>query len=271
MIFTSLCFATVRFVSVPFDAGANIKGAAQGPATLQKSFKFDTITIKCDNRDNVAIFEDIKRNVLDIVKNNDFPVCFGGDHSIAIGSGAAVSNYASSILWMDAHADFNTPESSETQNLHGMPLAILHGLGSQNYTSICDSFPSRNNIHIFGARDIDAEESKLLEKYNIKCTTMSTIKRYGVDYCMRQVIRNLPGRIHLSFDVDVMDPSVCPGVSTPVSNGLDYEQLEICLQHLNECKRVRSLDIVEFNPLFDENEKTISLIRFMLKYMGLLT
>jgi len=255
----------ISLLGIPYDKGANIRGAALAPEKVQDILRHTVDMVDTEIDDYTSILKTTKNKVIDIHKQNKIPVCIGGDHSIAIASASAMSSKFPTILWMDAHADFNTPETSETQNLHGMPLSILHGLGEKKFTSLCDEFYTKERIHLFGIRDVDKEEMKLLKSYNISCTPMSFVHAYGADYCMTKVLSKIgTNRIHLSFDMDVIDPLYCPGVSTKVQKGMDLTQLDICLNILRDSNKIGSMDIVEYNPLNDVNDKTAYCIRYML-------
>ena len=255
----------ISLIGIPYDKGANIYGSCLGPEKVQGILGQSIDMIDTKVEDYTRILCHTKKKVYDIQRQNKIPVCIGGDHSVAIASASAMSSRFPSILWIDAHADFNTPETSETQNLHGMPLSILHGLGENKYTDLCDEFYTNDRIHLFGIRDVDKEEMKLLKKYNISYTFMSSVHMYGADYCMRKAMSSLASNnIHVSFDMDVIDPMYCPGVSTKVSNGMDLTQLDICLNILRDSQRIVSMDIVEYNPLNDLDDKTGNCIKYML-------
>ena len=256
----------VDFFSIAYDSSASKKGVASGPERIGEYLQIKMHNIDVSKKE-VEIFSSLKDNVHRSLRTGNFPVCIGGDSSIAIGSCAAFSYYSPSILWMDAYADFKKNDSPTSR----CALAILNGIGDKKFTSLCDQSYSADRIHVFGARNIDDEEVKLLCEKGIKVTTISSIKRYGVDYCIRKALEKLPGKLHVSFDMHVMDPSCCKGVSMPVADGIDFEQLNTCLHHIRDCRRLSSIDMVGFNPHFD-NKDDISLncVKYIFKELQLI-
>tara|TARA_B100000482_G_C12598237_1_gene294118 strand:- start:504 stop:1298 length:795 start_codon:yes stop_codon:yes gene_type:complete len=243
----------IGLVGIPYDKGTHIYGSALGPEKVQGILRENIDMVDTNHNDYIRILNDAKKKVSDICMQGKIPVCIGCDHSVTIASASAMSSKFPSILWMDAHAEFNTPE-----------MSILHGLGKQKYTTICDETYTNDRIHLFGIRDVDPEEIFFLKSNNITCTPMSLVHMYGADYCMRRALSTLTNRIHVSFDMDVMDPLYCPGVSTKVPNGMDLTQLDVCLDILRDSRKIASMDIVEYNPLNDFDDKTGLCIRYML-------
>ena len=206
---------------------------------------------------------------VEMVSEGLFPVFLGGDHSISIGTVSGVASAADSpgtgrtgILWLDAHADFNTPETSPSGNVHGMPLAILAGRGYPELVDIGGGTAVRgSDIVIVGLRSVDREERELLTKAGVNVYTMKDVDAYGVASVMRDALKNLSHleRIHLSFDLDVLDPEVAPGVGTPVRGGLTYREAHLVMELINEAGVVTSLDVVEVNPILDARNGTAEL------------
>ncbi len=203
-----------------------------------------------------------------MVSNGLFPVFLGGDHSVSIGTVLGVSGVVAGasgrtgVLWLDAHADFNTPETSPSGNVHGMPLAILTGLGYSELVNIGGGTAVRaGDIAIVGLRSVDREERELLGEAGVNVYTMKDVDAYGVASVVRSALRDLShlDRLHLSFDLDVLDPEVAPGVGTPVRGGLTYREAHLVMELINEAAVVTSLDVVEINPILDSRNGTAEL------------
>jgi len=203
-----------------------------------------------------------------MVSNGLFPVFLGGDHSVSIGTVPGVSGVVAGasgrtgVLWLDAHADFNTPETSPSGNVHGMPLAILTGLGYSELVNIGGGTAVRaGDIAIVGLRSVDREERELLGEAGVNVYTMKDVDAYGVASVVRSALRDLShlDRLHLSFDLDVLDPEVAPGVGTPVRGGLTYREAHLVMELINEAAVVTSLDVVEINPILDSRNGTAEL------------
>jgi arginase len=193
-------------------------------------------------------------------------VLLGGDHSISIGTVSGVANVAETgrtgILWLDAHADFNTPETSPSGNVHGMPLAVLTGHGHPDLVNIGGGGAVRaEDVAIVGLRSVDREEREFLARAGVNVYTMKDIDAYGVASVLRSALKDLShlDRVHLSFDLDVVDPEIAPGVGTPVRGGLTYREAHLVMELINEAAAVASLDIVEINPILDTKNGTAEL------------
>ena len=201
-----------------------------------------------------------------MVSEGLFPVFLGGDHSISIGTVSGVANAAETgrtgILWLDAHADFNTPETSPSGNVHGMPLAVLTGRGHPDLVNIGGGAAVRaEDVAIVGLRSVDREEREFLARAGVNVYTMKDIDAYGVASVLRSALKDLShlDRVHLSFDLDVVDPEIAPGVGTPVRGGLTYREAHLVMELINEAAVVASLDIVEINPILDAKNGTAEL------------
>src|SRR5258707_1243451 len=194
---------------------------------------------------------------------NEFPLVLGGDHSIALGSVTGVTRVHKDvgILWIDAHADFNTEETTPSGNIHGMALAALAGLGNNRLTEIGGWSPKLNTqrIVIVGARDLDHDEQHLLRTHNIHVFTMSDIDQRGISDVMQQALA-LAGQanngIHLSLDMDALDPTYAPGVGTPVRGGLTYREAHLAMELIADSGRLVAMDVVEVNPILDRENAT---------------
>lgn len=198
-----------------------------------------------------------------IVASGAFPLVLGGDHSIAIGTLAGlVKHYQNlGVIWYDAHADLNTKETSPSGNIHGMPLAISLGIGHEGLTGIYgkEMKIKAENIVIIGARSLDDGEKELIRDKGIKVYTMHEIDRLGMTRVMEDTIDYLRDRtdgVHLSLDLDALDPNDAPGVGTPVAGGISYRESHLAMEMLEESKLITSAEFVEVNPILDEKNRT---------------
>jgi arginase len=220
----------------------------------------------------VAASKNIFGAVSAILEDGEFPVILGGDHSIAIGTFSAISADARTdgkqvgLLWFDAHADINTPATSMTGNIHGMPLAVLLGDGPGELTSLGEFSPKLNSKYFahVGARDLDqGERSRILEKgLRDSFFTMSDIDRRGMPACMEDALRIVsaaPGGFAVTFDVDAIDPTFAPGSGTLVRGGLTYREAHLALETIAAHGGMRSFEIVEVNPMLDQSNITVEL------------
>ncbi|WP_293915264.1 arginase [Deinococcus sp.] len=198
-----------------------------------------------------------------------FPISLGGDHSVSMGTvpGAARGRRCG-LIWVDAHADFNTPGSSESGNIHGMPVAHLTGLGDARLSGIGvdesgDGWHVRpEDIVMIGLRSVDRRERELVAEAGIKAFTMKDVDQLGITRIAQETLERLSHveRLHVSFDADALDPTVCPGVGTPVPGGLSYREGHLLMELFSESGRVTSLDIVEVNPILDVRNQTASVM-----------
>jgi len=195
-----------------------------------------------------------------------FPVTLGGDHSVSMGTvtgnarrGGEQAGARTGLIWVDAHSDYNTPQSSPSGNIHGMPVAHLTGLGDPGLAGLGGGWKLRpEDIVMIGIRSVDASERGLLREAGIKAYTMKDVDQLGITRIVGETLEHLGGvqRLHLSFDADALDPAVCPGVGTPVPGGLTYREGHLLMELLSESGRVTSLDIVEVNPVLDTRNQT---------------
>lgn len=224
--------------------------------------------------------EDLAVEVRNILDAGELPLTLGGDHSIAIGSIAGVSSFFRQrdeqvgLIWFDAHADMNTPESSPSGNIHGMPLAALLGYGSPALTEIAGFAPKLNPkfcAHI-GARDLDQGERQLIRELGIRFFTMREIDERGMAACMDEalaVASRAPAGYCVTFDVDVMDPGDAPGSGTLVRGGLTYRESHLGMEKIAEAGGMRSLEVVEINTALDVNNRTAELgVELILSALG---
>lgn len=196
-----------------------------------------------------------------------FMLIVGGDHSLAIGALAGLSDASErlGVLWIDAHPDFNTPASSPSGNIHGMSLAVACGRGHRDLRLIADRDPmiEETDVFILGARDIDAEELDELEESAVTLVSTPGLREHGVTESVLHAAESLATRcdhIHLSFDIDVLDPAFVPGTGTPVPGGLTPDEALDLLRALAKSGLIRSMEIVEFNPNLDPHGKTRGLV-----------
>ena len=200
----------------------------------------------------------------DCVQSGDFPIFLGGDHAIAMGTIGGVSACAATgVIWIDAHADFNTPATSPSGNLHGMPLSHLVGLGLPELVNLGRPGPKLNPHHVvlIGLRNVDAGERAHLRGLGIRAYTMRDIDERGLAAIARETIIHLAPlpRVHISLDMDSLDPRFASGVGTPVPGGLTYREAHLLMEMLAESRKVTSLDIVEINPILDQGNTTAEL------------
>lgn len=267
-------------IGAPSDLGANIRGSLMGPAAIRTAGLFDQLKsskINATDLGDITVpirnFSDSEHFLDDIIKicgnlkhsfsrsysNNNTPVLLGGDHSLSIGTLAAFTNSFQNknigLIWIDTHADINTPNTTPSGNIHGMPISTLLGSGHSELVSLFDkcTIPAEN-IVLIGLRDIDEFEKDLIRDSGVRYYTMRDIDELGIQKVIIEVqntlIKNVDG-IHVSFDLDVMDPTQVPGVSTPVHGGLTLREAHLALEMLYESGKVVSADFVELNPFND--------------------
>lgn len=206
--------------------------------------------------------ERIAARVAAAVERGALPLVLGGDHSVALGTlgGLASVHGAGGVLWIDAHADVNTPESSPTGNVHGMPLAAALGLAGAGFESDAWPLPAVDprKVALVGVRELDPGERLLLRDAGVRVFTMSEIDRIGVERAIRESLDRIGGAkfVHLSLDLDVLDPDVAPGVGTPVRGGLTYREAHLAMELVAESGLVGSLEVVEVNPILDSENTT---------------
>lgn len=198
-------------------------------------------------------------------KEGKFPIIIGGDHSIALGSisGMAVERKNLGVIWIDAHGDMNTDAITESGNIHGMPLALLQGHGDPDLVKCFHSEPKikSENVVVLGARDLDFKERELMDKLGVKHISYQNVLDRGLPAILKEIKDHLKvENIHISFDVDSIDPNFAPGVSTPVHIGFTPEEMFETFDFIFRNYNVSSVDIVEFNPVNDEDEKTCKFV-----------
>ncbi|MCK9408945.1 MAG: arginase [Bacteriovoracaceae bacterium] len=281
----------IHLLGVPMDLGAGRRGVDMGPSAIRiagVSEKLQSlghnvieegdISTKIPEQQKVKnpklkYLPEIVRacsllaaKIEKILDSGGFPLVLGGDHSIAIGTIAGVSNYCKKknkklgVLWVDAHGDMNTDVTSPSGNIHGMPAAASIGLGALELTSIGGDFQKLDpkNLVMIAIRDLDTGEKAAIRKNNIPIFTMEDIDKHGMAVIITKALRKLKDVdfIHVSFDLDAMDPKECPGVGTPVKGGLDYREAHLIMETLSENNRLNSLEVVEANPILDNRNQS---------------
>ena len=207
--------------------------------------------------------------VLAELQQNRLPILLGGDHCLGIGSIAAVARHCRAtgrklrVLWLDAHADFNTNVLTPSGNLHGMPVACLCGHGPQPLVEIGGAVPALNpkSIRQIGIRSVDAGEKRFVHQAGLEVFDMRYIDEMGMRHTMELALATLDAQTHLhvSFDVDFLDPEIAPGVGTTVPGGPSYREAQLCMEMIADTGRLASLDVMELNPALDIRNKTAEL------------
>ncbi len=209
----------------------------------------------------------LARKVETLLTKDYFPLILGGDHSTAIGTVAGISGFCNKkkstlgIIWIDAHADMNTEITTPSGNIHGMPLAIALGLGDKRLTHI-NSFSPKvkvENVVLIGVRDVDIFEAQTIKENKLNVYTMTEVDKMGIHRIILKVLNDFKSRvdhIHISFDMDGIDPDFAEGVGTPVPGGLTYRESQLLMEMVADCGCMNSLEILEVNPILDVKNKT---------------
>jgi len=207
----------------------------------------------------------IARLVSQAAREEMTPLVLGGDHSVALGTlgGLGGALGPGGVLWIDAHADLNTPDTSPSGNIHGMVLAAALGLCGEEFESADWSLPAVDpaRVALVGVRRVDTGEKETLRRHGIRIATMSDVDRLGIERCIREALAHVagPGFVHVSLDADVIDPDVAPGVGTPVRGGLSYREAHLAMELVAEAGIASSLEVVEVNPILDRRNETARL------------
>jgi len=279
----------LSIIGVPMDLGQTRRGVDMGPSAIRYAGvieRIENIGYSVEDKGNIEIAlaervhsdentnlknlkavadasERLAQTVSDVITNKRFPLVLGGDHSIAIGTLAGVSRHYKNlgVIWYDAHGDLNTADTSPSGNIHGMPLAASIGIGDDALTRIGGYTPKvkPENIVIIGARSLDEGEKELIKEKGIKVYTMHEIDRMGMTKVMEETIlylRDKTDGVHLSLDLDGLDPHDAPGVGTPVIGGISYRESHLAMEMLAESQLITSAEFVEVNPILDERNKT---------------
>lgn len=225
-----------------------------------------------------ATCERIAAKVLEETRAGAMPLVLGGDHSVALGTlgGLAAAHGAGGVLWIDAHSDINTPETSPSGNVHGMSLAAALGLAGDAFESDVWPLPAveAKRVALIGVRSLDDGERKLLREAGVRVFTMSEIDRIGLERAVAEALDRVAGGgfVHVSLDMDALDPEIAPGVGTPVRGGLTYREAHLALELVSESGLAGSLEVVEVNPILDrENTTATTAVELVASALGATT
>lgn len=295
----------VNIIGFPMDLGADRRGVDMGPSALRiaglkekleklgyKVIDSGDINIQIMERQKITnhklkyLNEILKTSKLlaskveKVLDKEQFPICIGGDHSMAIGSIAGIASHCRKnklklgVIWIDAHADMNTDETSPSGNIHGMPLAAALGIGNSHLTNFYGFAPKvkPENCALIGLRSIDSLEKLNIKNLNPVVYTMTDIDKLGIHRIISRVLKQFKEKvdhIHISFDLDAVDPSVAPGVGTPIRGGLSYRETHLLMESIAECGCMSSLEVTEINPILDnKNESAIFAADVIASVMG---
>lgn len=291
----------VRIIGVPVDLGADRRGVDMGPSAIRYAgivSKIQKLGIQVDDWGNISVAiprsgshgdpnckylkeisqysQLLAQEVFQACEDKCLPLVIGGDHSIAIGavSGAAKACEKMGLIWFDSHGDFNTPETTVSGNIHGMPLAVLTGKGPDALINCAGNLPkvAEENIVLIGVRCLDKEEARLMAKSKMTIFTMKEVDRMGIRDVVTQAIaiaKKGTSGVHVSLDMDVIDPITAPGVGTPVRGGLSYREIHLAMELIAEDGIVTSVDISEVNPILDQRNTTAELaVDLVLSMLG---
>ncbi len=283
---------TVNLIGFPMDLGADRRGVDMGPSAVRIANlqgKLEQLGYKViDSGDiNIQIMEKQKignpklkylneilrtskilaSRIEKVLEKNQFPLCIGGDHSMALGTIAGISSYCKKnklrmgVIWIDAHPDMNTDITSPSGNIHGMPLAASLGIGNEKLVNFYGFKPKikPENCALIGIRSIDVLERVSIKNLNLPVYTMSDIDKLGIHRVITRVLKHFKenvDHIHVSFDLDSVDPSIVPGVGTPVPGGLSYREAHLIMEAIAECGCMSSLEVTEVNPILDNKNKS---------------
>ncbi len=286
-------FDKIAIIGVPQDLGASRRGVDMGASAIRiagihsainklgyNTYDFGNISCHDIDQSGIINFDNnlnyldqiidscnmLKTRVEEAIDQNYLPIVLGGDHSIAIGTLAGMKRLhggRTGILWIDAHGDFNTDETSKSGNIHGMPFAVINNIGSRRLLDIGPS-PSviEENSVLIAARDLDREEVELLRNSKVTVFTMSDIDKLGMHEVAHRAIKiatNDVDYLHVSFDIDSLDPDFAPGTGTRVPGGLTYREAHLLMELVHDSGKLSSIEMVEINPTLDIRNKTAQL------------
>lgn len=285
---------TIRLIGAPTDIGASRRGASMGPealrvASLEQALQQHGLPV-LDGGDVsgpanpqqppvdglrhmvevVAWNQKVHDAVYACLADGQLPLLMGGDHALAIGSISAVARYCREqrkkllVLWLDAHADANTRDSTPSGNIHGMPVACLLGIGPPALTAVSGVVPALlpQAIRQIGIRSVDRLEKQHLHELGLQVFDMRHIDEHGMRLTMQQALAGIDAdtHLHVSFDIDFLDPAVAPGVGTAVQGGPTYRETQLCMEMIADTGQLASLDVVELNPACDVRNQTAELV-----------
>ncbi len=285
----------IAIIGAPLDLGQGRRGVDMGPSALRVAnlnARVAALGYVVDDRGNVPVEQAesapeghprakylaqiaatcrrLALSVEETLSGGGVPLVLGGDHSVAVGTVSGVSHFhrqreqSIGLIWLDAHADMNTPESSPSGNVHGMPLACIVGRGPAELTDLFNYNPkvAPNNVVIVGLRDVDQTEKPNVRGYGVHAFTMREIDEHGMRAVMDQAIKlasDGTAGFHLSLDMDFVDPKDAPGVGTPVRGGVTYREAHLAMEMICDSRRMTSMEVVEVNPVIDEVNRTADL------------
>ena len=283
----------VEIVGVPMDLGGFRRGVDMGPSAIRYAGLRRTLAglgyrvsdrgnIRVQDRDETEEIEhghgashthhsdeiiraagELATVVADIVRSGSIPVVLGGDHSIGMGTiaGLARAGHRVGVIWVDAHGDINTPDTTPSGNVHGMPFAVALGIAEDPFPETLRGTTDGKCGVLLAIRDVDAGERDNIKRAGITTITMSDIDRTGMAKAMEKAIgvASKGDGIHLSLDMDAIDPDEAPGVGTPVRGGLTYREVQLAMEMLHASGKLRSIEVCEVNPILDRENRTATL------------
>jgi arginase len=295
----------IAIIGAPLDLGAGRRGVDMGPSALRVAglnARLESLGCKVEDLGNVSVEQqesskpgpknarylaqiaatcrDLAARVEKAVGQGKIPLVLGGDHSVAVGTISGLSKHyqkkksSAGVIWMDAHTDMNTPKTSPSGNVHGMPLACLVGEGPKELTHLYGYAPKVNpkNVVLVGIRDVDTTERSVVQESGVRVFTMRDIDERGMRTVMEEAIAiagNGTAGIHLSLDMDGVDPDEAPGVGTPVRGGFSYREAHLAMEILCDSRRMVSMEVVEVNPVLDDANRTALLaVELVMSAMG---
>jgi len=295
----------IRIIGVPMDLGQSRRGVDMGPSALRVAglqARIKQLGHQVEDIGNIQVkqpeemsygekrakyLQEISETCKDLAATIEkslsegfLPVVLGGDHSIAAGVAAGVADFYRKqkkqigYLWLDAHGDMNTPESSPSGNVHGMPLATIMGFGATELVDLLGFKPKAEpgNIVVVGARDLDAQERKIAKKSGVHVFTMRDIDERGMREVMSDALKHAmddTGGVAVSLDMDFVDPADAPGVGTPVRGGVTYREAHLAMEMIADSEAMVSMEVVEINPVIDEHNRTALLgVELILSALG---
>lgn len=295
----------IGIIGVPLDLGAGRRGVDMGPSAIRVARlnqRLEDLGYEVSDLGNIAVEQPeaapvgrqqarylaqiarttkrLARRVEQVLDEGRFPLVLGGDHSVAVGTVAGLARHwrrqhrRIGIIWIDAHADMNTPETSPSGNVHGMPLACCVGMGPRALTHLAGFAPlvEPQSVALVGVRDVDQLEKPHVRQSGVRAFTMRHIDERGVLAIIREAIA-IAGEgtagIHVSLDMDVVDPQEAPGVGTPVRGGLTYREAHLVMEVLCDAGLLVSMEVVEVNPILDDSNRTAVLaVELIMSAMG---
>jgi arginase len=296
----------IAIIGAPLDLGAGRRGVDMGPSAVRLAnlnSRLASLGWQVEDLGNVAVSQQesapegptnakylpqitatctrLATMVEQAMDRGCVPLVLGGDHSVAVGTVSGVSSHLRKkaggklgMIWIDAHADMNTPETSPSGNVHGMPLACCIGMGPPELTHIFGYAPKIDprNVVLIGIRSVDEAERKHVQQSGVHAFTMRDIDERGLHTVLEQAVKfasDGTAGFHVSFDMDSVDPQEAPGVGTPVKGGITYREAHLAMELLSDCGLITSMEVVEVNPVIDEANRTAALaVELVMSAMG---